>query len=347
VARPVPLAARGAGLTGEDFYSRRTNRAGTLLVSLYPSTGVLEVDDLTPQDGPGSYVLEGPDFRDADVDMDDAGQTAAIIHQDESGDLTVRALDLTARRFRPFTINLPPGRVLSDLTVAISADGRTITTVDTSQSLRQWNASDGAPEPWATYRTAKPVAPAQRSPDGHTLALAGVNTVELVDLVRQRRIAAIAVPTGGGLYSPTFSPDGRLVAVGTWGGDIAVADTRTGLVQRRWQAAPFPVKHVTFTPDGRFILSGADGKAAIWSVDTPSTTSAVIDIAHGPADVSVVVLRDGIATIYPGGPSLLWDINADNLLAHACAIAGRNLTKDEWRKIMPNRPYQRTCTDQA
>ncbi len=347
VARPVPLAIRGAGLTGEPFYSRRTNRAGTVLVSLYPTTGVLEVDDLTPQDGPGSYVLEGPDFRDADVDIDDAGQTAAIIHQDESGAMTVRVLDLTARRFRPFTINLPPAPVLSDLTVAISADGRTITTVDPSQSLRQWNASDGAPEPWATYRTAGPVASAQRSPDGHTLAIAGTNAVELVDLVRQRRLATIPVPNGGGLYSPAFSPDGRLVAVGAWTGDIVVADTRTGLVKRRWQAAPFPVKHLTFTPDGRFILSGAHGKAAIWSIDTPSTTNAVLDLAHGSQDVSVVVLRDGIVTIYPGGPSLLWDINADNLLAHACAIAGRNLTQDEWSQILPNRPYQRTCEQQA
>jgi WD40 repeat protein len=150
------------------------------------------------------------------------------------------------------------------------------------------------------------------------------------------------------VYSPAFSPDGRLVAVGTTSGDIVLADTHTGRVQRRWQAAPGAVKYLTFTPDGRFILSGAvDGKASLWSVDTPATANAVIDIAHSPTDISVVVLHDGIVTIQRGGPTLLWDINADKLLAQACAIAGRNLSQDEWTQLMPNRPYQRTCPEQA
>jgi hypothetical protein len=48
-----------------------------------------------------------------------------------------------------------------------------------------------------------------------------------------------------------------------------------------------------------------------------------------------------------GGQALLLDINADSLLAHACAVAGRNLTPDEWTQLMPSRPYQRTCPDQA
>jgi WD40 repeat protein len=180
------------------------------------------------------------------------------------------------------------------------------------------------------------------------LLAAGSPAGPLVDLVGQRRIATIPVPNGGGLYCPAFSPDGRLIAVGTSGGDIALADARTRLVQRRWQAASGPVKYLTFTPNGRFIVSGArDGKASLWSVDSPSTTNAVIDIAHSQRDVSAVVLHDGIVTTYPGGPSLLWYINADNLLAHACDVAGRNLMQDERSQIMPNRLYQRTSPEQA
>jgi WD40 repeat protein len=353
MARPVPLATHGAGLPTQFYYLRKTNRAGTLLVSLYPDAGLLEVDDMTPQDGPGSYVLEGPDFRDddiEDIDIDDTGQTAAILRQDPTtGGLTARVFDLATRQFRPFTINLPGGPFeLISAAIAISADGRTITTVDASQSLRRWDAANGAPQPWATYRTGAAIDVARRSPDDHVLALAGGDTVELVDLVAQRRVATIPVPNGGGVYSPAFSPDGRLVAVGTTSGDIVLADTHTGLVQRRWQAAPGAVKYLTFTPDGRFILSGAvDGKASLWSVDTPATANAVIDIAHSPTDISVVVLHDGIVTIQRGGPTLLWDINADKLLAQACAIAGRNLSQDEWTQLMPNRPYQRTCPEQA
>jgi hypothetical protein len=28
---------------------------------------------------------------------------------------------------------------------------------------------------------------------------------------------------------------------------------------------------------------------------------------------------------------------------HACAIAGRNFSRDEWRDVFPDRPYRRTC----
>jgi len=105
---------------------------------------------------------------------------------------------------------------------------------------------------------------------------------------------------------------------------------------------------VTFTPDGRFIIAGAsDDKATLWSVDTPSTTHAVIDIAHGPTDGSIVAADNGIVTLPAGGQALPWNINADNLLAHACAVAGRNLTKDELSQIVPDPPYERTCPDQA
>jgi WD40 repeat protein/DNA-binding SARP family transcriptional activator len=351
LARPVPLANPGGGPAGQfDYDIHRTNRAGTLVVSLYTrpraptQSGVLEVDDLTPQDGPGSYVLEGPEFSEADLDVDDAGQTAAILYRDPTSRvLTVRVLDLASRRFRPFTINLPGD--MSTEAVAMSADGRTVITADVSQSLRRWDALNGAAEPGANYRMAAPASFAQRSPDGHTVAFLGPDTVELVDLVGQRQVAMITVK---GADYPAFSPDGRLIAVASFTGELAVADTRTGLVRQSWLVAPGPIYSVTFTPDGRFLVSGAfDGKASFWSVDTPTTANAVIDVAHGDRIVSVVVLQNAVVTIDPKGPSLQWDINADNLLAHACAIAGRNLTDTEWKEIMPDRPYQRTCPDQT
>jgi hypothetical protein len=43
----------------------------------------------------------------------------------------------------------------------------------------------------------------------------------------------------------------------------------------------------------------------------------------------------------PGeGPS-----NPHVRLEMACSIAGRDLTPIEWRRVMPDRPWQPTCSD--
>ena len=37
------------------------------------------------------------------------------------------------------------------------------------------------------------------------------------------------------------------------------------------------------------------------------------------------------------------DVIANDLLARACLIAGRNLTRDEWNTYLPRQPYRKTC----
>ena len=38
-------------------------------------------------------------------------------------------------------------------------------------------------------------------------------------------------------------------------------------------------------------------------------------------------------------------MTADGLLEYACQVAGRDLTREEWNDVLPDRPYERTCTD--
>ena len=38
-----------------------------------------------------------------------------------------------------------------------------------------------------------------------------------------------------------------------------------------------------------------------------------------------------------------WDTRVESWVERACAIAGRNLTTDEWRAAFGDRPYRRTC----
>jgi hypothetical protein len=40
------------------------------------------------------------------------------------------------------------------------------------------------------------------------------------------------------------------------------------------------------------------------------------------------------------------DMNTSHWAARACALAGRALTRDEWARYLPDRPYEPACADQ-
>jgi predicted ATP-grasp superfamily ATP-dependent carboligase len=49
----------------------------------------------------------------------------------------------------------------------------------------------------------------------------------------------------------------------------------------------------------------------------------------------VIAYQDGSVVTYDTDPRA-WE-------QHACAVAGRNLTADEWRDAFGDRPYRETC----
>ena len=79
------------------------------------------------------------------------------------------------------------------------------------------------------------------------------------------------------------------------------------------RAGPFPASDQP--PDGRgyaYVVPGADDELVLSGGDQPGRR-------------------------YPLDPAV-W-------LATACRIAGRDLTRDEWRTYLPDRPYRRTCVE--
>ena len=102
---------------------------------------------------------------------------------------------------------------------------------------------------------------------------------------------------------------------------------------------------VTWKPDGtQFATSGADGRVILWDGRT------------GEPLVAVPLGKPGsttTATFLPDGHTLLvattdyevftLDTRLETWVERACAIAGRNLTTDEWRQAFGDRPYHETC----
>jgi hypothetical protein len=56
-------------------------------------------------------------------------------------------------------------------------------------------------------------------------------------------------------------------------------------------------------------------------------------------------LADGHTVLLssPGGAIHTLDSSVEHWIEFACAIAGRNLTSDEWRDAFDDRPYRESC----
>jgi WD40 repeat protein len=349
-----PIGATPVSSTPTEY--SRFNQAGTILAALFPDTGQLQIHQLDPSH-PRNYMLTGPQVQQGyGLDLDAAGRTAAVLSmQPPTRRLVAHILDVGSREFRPFTlpVDAPPpapaatGDGPPPAALSLSADGATLTTIDFHGRMRQWDTTTGAPRAQFSYQASGPALYLARSPDPGLIAVTtGLNTIELVDLDRRQRLWTTTITRASNTGRPVFSRDGRLMAVPTWQGEIAVIDTRTETIQRQWLAADGLVFTLAFTPDGRYLVSGgADGRAVLWRLDTAPAGSAVIDVDRlTGADIGVYAPDDRhIITVNPIGPVLSWDIEPASLIARACRIAARNLTDDEWKQLLPNRRYQPTC----
>jgi WD40 repeat protein len=144
-----------------------------------------------------------------------------------------------------------------------------------------------------------------------------------------------------GLVSPT-----GLVAAVTWDGRLGFYDARTlepsgpGL-----PGTPGRIEQFAFSSDGdRLVVRGGDG--AVRLVDVAARIQLGEPILTGAEAGPRVALRhDGGRLAVAGSRGLLvWDLRPRRWAAALCQVAGRNLTREEWRLHLADvGDYRRTC----
>ena len=125
---------------------------------------------------------------------------------------------------------------------------------------------------------------------------------------------------------------------------VLVWDTRTWEHHTTWDAVPgFGVDSMVFTPDSDFLVTGGAGSAAIWNVrEAPRAESSSRWIPAGATRACwSASVTTGLWSPSPTAPE--WDVAAGRLPEHACTIVGRNLTRQEWADVLPDRRHERTC----
>jgi hypothetical protein len=124
-----------------------------------------------------------------------------------------------------------------------------------------------------------------------------------------------------------------------------VWDTRSWQKYRVWEAVEV-FGDSAFTSDSRLLVAGGAGTASIRSVEQGAGVDTVLEVDPlRLEDVAVGTSDNGrtIVTFTESTGVRRWNIAAERLLDQACTVAGRNLSRQEWDQVLPDR--RRTCTE--
>src|SRR5262249_1428334 len=96
------------------------------------------------------------------------------------------------------------------------------------------------------------------SPDGTLLAVGSEKTVRLWDVTGWDELVTFRGHTEP-VISLAFSPDGKLLVTGDWGGDLLLWDVAQMRQVLRRRADAFVLGSLAFSPDGRRLFTGSAG----------------------------------------------------------------------------------------
>ena len=236
-----------------------------------------------------------------------------------------------------------PGHSDTVFTPGISADGRLMAVASGFDRVRLHSLPSGQP---IGRPLRGPVGDISLSPDGRTLSVTrppdGGVEIRNVPTLRRRTV----LPESETVWDlARFTPDGRYVVGGSYKGWARLWSTETWKpASRRFTGHAGRVEWQSTSPDGRTLATGGpDGTVRLWDLPTQQPLGAPLP---GRTDRYLVpqFTPDGahlfaIAT----GRSYRWDVRPSSWARHACAVAGRTLTRTEWKDALPERDYDPAC----
>jgi WD40 repeat protein len=198
--------------------------------------------------------------------------------------------------------------------------------------------------------TEQPVNDLAYAPDGSLLAAPtgfanGGDTV--LWHAETGRVARVVHTDDAAAYGAEFSSDGRLFLAAGQSSSVRPFSTTTGqAVGPAMTGLSGSADTADLSPDGRTVV-GADsaGTAILWDAATGTVLGqplpgpapgSLLAAAFTPGGGRVVVMADS-------GQGWVWDVDPTGWAARACEVAGRSLTPQEWRDLLPDRAYRATC----
>jgi WD40 repeat protein len=191
--------------------------------------------------------------------------------------------------------------------IAFSPDGRFLATGDWEGRVRLWDTSTWSPVDDPLAEGLQQVYAVTFDPTGTLLAASGFDGSVIVwDTSTWERVRELTIDDA--TLSLAFSPDGKVLAVGTEAGEVHLIDILSGdriggpiPGQRDW------VNSVAFSPDGGTVVAGS---------------------------------QDGSMSLIA---STAWTDDVAAIAERLCDVAGRGMTEAEWDEFVDYKPYSSGC----
>jgi WD40 repeat protein/DNA-binding SARP family transcriptional activator/energy-coupling factor transporter ATP-binding protein EcfA2 len=238
-----------------------------------------------------------------------------------------------------------PGHRDTVFTPSISADGRLMATASGFDTVRLYALPSGRPV-GRPLRGPPGIGDVSLSPDGRTLAITRPPTggVDIRDVPTLRRRTSL--PEAETVWDlARFTPDGRYLVGGSYKGWARLWSTETWKpASRRFTGHAGRVEWQSMSPDGRTLATGGpDGTVRLWDLPTqqplgaplPGRTNRYLLPQFTPDGAHLFAIATGRA--------YRWDVRPASWARHACAVAGRKLTRSEWQDALPERDYDPAC----
>jgi hypothetical protein len=103
------------------------------------------------------------------------------------------------------------------------------------------------------------------------------------------------------------------------------------------------IAQLAISPDGRLLaVSALDTTATVWDIRSRTRIGDAFPVAKGEIPAVAFEPR-GRLLITELGSAIEWPLDRPTLQRFACQVAGRDLTRQEWHEVLPNRAYRPVC----
>ena len=183
------------------------------------------------------------------------------------------------------------------------------------------------------------------SPHGSLLAVGLPDgRVALLDSRTGATTQTLSPPSGA--TSVAFAPSG-VVATGTAAGTVDLWNPATGQqTAPSLIAASAPITSLAFEPGGRrFVTAGyRDGAVKLWFTSTLQQEGPPLRTDAGAAESTLFAPHGaGLLSIEDDGAAFAWPSALADWERRACQVAGRNLTRQEWARLVAQPRYASVC----
>ena len=183
------------------------------------------------------------------------------------------------------------------------------------------------------------------SPHGRLLAMS-LFDLSIVVFDASRGDIVQAWPSDTPTTSLAFGPDGTL-AVGTAAGTVELWNAVTGeQIGSPVVVGATAVTSIAFDSSGRRLVTAGLGESTVrlWFTATLQQQGPALSIDQA-ATASAAFERDGnhLLAVDDAGHGFTWPTSVTAWERRACAVAGRNLTRQEWSQLIIGRPYTTVC----